>query len=99
MWVGQRLQQDTFEDAEDYGVCANVCRESYQGDGCEERGTAEASQNLSQLVADHLGLRACARHGNWYVGVALKVPGKARKFYECGELVRGLTLPRATELW
>ena len=53
MRIGQRLQQDAFEDAEDYGVRADACGESDQCDGGEERGAAEASQNLSQLVADH----------------------------------------------
>ncbi len=53
MRIGQRLQQDAFENAEDYGVRADACGESDQCNGREERGAAEASQNLSQLVGDH----------------------------------------------
>jgi hypothetical protein len=45
------------------------------------------------LVGDHLGLRACARHGNWYVGAELKVPIGLRNFRDAATLSQP-NLPR-----
>jgi hypothetical protein len=53
-WIRKRLEEHTFEDAEDDSVRADACGKSDERDGGEERSAAEAAENLSELIVQHL---------------------------------------------
>src|ERR1700730_179241 len=50
--VGERLEEDAFEDGEDGGVGAVACGEGDESDDGEERGTAEAAEELFEGVGE-----------------------------------------------
>ncbi len=57
MRVGEGLEEDSFNDAEDCDIGANADCQSDERDECEERGAAEAADDLAKLAGEvHGGL-------------------------------------------
>jgi len=50
--IGERFEENAFQDAEDDGVAANASGQSDKGDGREERGVREATEDLLQVLQD-----------------------------------------------
>ena len=47
--IGERLEEDALEDAEDDGVAANSCGEGDERDGGKERGVRKTAEDLLQM--------------------------------------------------
>ena len=50
--IGQGLQQDAFENAENNGVGADAGGQGDQGDGGEHRRAAKSAQDLYELILE-----------------------------------------------
>ncbi len=50
MRISQRLEQNSFDDAEDDGVCSDANGQSDQRNGCEEWRAGEPPESMGKVV-------------------------------------------------